>query len=468
VRGVRAAPDVSILAVGTGREPAVSHDDSSVVFAPPITDVGFFNFTEPSRNGRKGMGFLLRHETSNARSASGSGGSRKAGILLAAVALIALAIPAVADAKKKGKKGGPKVTVMTRNVYLGADLTPAIEAENISTAIDAAGEIVNEVDSTNFPERAVLLADEIKKSKADLVGLQEVAHWTDQTPSDLGAPPIGIGDPATNNRYDFLALLQQELKNAGAKYEVVGVQNEFQAELPANTDGDPNTGHPIGGADEDVALLMRDVILAKKGSKVKTGKLTQGNYTTRFETAVAGRPVVADRGWLAVEAKVGSKGKGKKASAAKKKGGKFKFRFINTHLEAFGDPTIREAQAKELIAGPAKTNKQVVLVGDLNSGLPDPHNIGLPNVGSGDPNDPLAFEAFVDAGFKDNGARQSCCDDPADPNPLFDHTVDHVLTKRGLKTKKAFVTGTDPTVRTPSGLLASDHGGVVSKLQLKK
>jgi hypothetical protein len=418
--------------------------------------VGFFSIDFTKRQERKGFPLGQRIEI---------GRSRKSGLLLALAALVAVAMPAAADAKKKGK-GGPKVTVMTRNLYLGADLTPAIEAENISAAIDAAGEIVNEVDSTRFPERAVLLADEIKKSKADLVGLQEVAHWTDQTPSDLGAPPIGIGDPATNNRYDFLALLQQELKNAGAKYEVVGVQDEFEAELPADVDGSDATGG-LGGADIDARLKMRDVILVRKGSKVDTGKLTTGNYTTRFETEVGGRPVVADRGWLAVEAKVGSKAKGMNASASKKKGGgKFKFRFINTHLEAFGDPTIREAQAKELIAGPADTNKQVVLVGDLNSGLPDPHNIGVP--GFGDPNDPLAFQAFVDAGFKDNGARQSCCDDPADPNPVFDHTVDHVLTKPGLKTKKAFVTGTDPSVRTPSGLLASDHGGVVSRLQLKK
>lgn len=389
--------------------------------------------------------------------------SRKPAILLAAVAMLALAIPAVADAKKGKKKGGPKVTVMTRNVYLGADLTPAIEAENLGAAIGAAGEIAAELDSTKFPERAVLIANEIKKSKADLVGLQEVAKWTDQTPSDGGSPPISpIGDPATDIRYDFLALLEQELANVGAKYKVIGIQEEFEAELPANTDGNPTNG--LLGADEDIRLQMRDVILAKKGSKVDTGKVEQGNYTTRFETEVGGLPVVADRGWLSVEATVGGGGKGKGASASKK-GGSSKFRFINTHLEAFGDPTIREAQAKELIAGPAKTNKQVVLVGDLNSGLPGKHSSGQYQF---QPNDPLAFQAFVDAGFKDNGARQSCCDDPADPNPVFDHTVDHVLTKDGLKTKKAYVTGTDPSVRTPSGLLASDHGGVVSKLQLKK
>ncbi|MGH2992439.1 MAG: endonuclease/exonuclease/phosphatase family protein [Solirubrobacterales bacterium] len=390
---------------------------------------------------------------------------RKPAILLSAVAVIALAIPAVADAKKKGKKGGPKVTVMTRNVYLGADLTPAIDAANLPEAIDAAGGIVSELDSTKFPERAAPLAREIKESKADLVGLQEVALWEDQTPSDGGSPPISpIGTPATNVRYDFLALIEAELKKIGAKYEVIGVQEEFEAELPANTDGNPNNG--LLGAELDARLTMRDVILAKKGSKVKTGKVDSANYVNRFETEVGGLPVAADRGWLSVEAKVGGKGKGKSASASKKKGGgKFKFRFINTHLEAFGDPTIREAQAEELIAGPANTNKQVILVGDLNSGLPERHATGQYEF---QPGDPLAFQAFVAAGFKDNGAVHSCCDDPLDPNRVFDHTVDHVLTKPGLKTKKAFVTGNDPGERTPSGLWPSDHGGVVSKLQLKK
>src|SRR5262245_40335791 len=81
-------------------------------------------------------------------------GRRKPAILMAAVAILAIGIPTVADAKKDKKKGGPKVTVMTRNIYLGADLTPAIEAENLAEAFEAAGEIANEVDATNFPERA--------------------------------------------------------------------------------------------------------------------------------------------------------------------------------------------------------------------------------------------------------------------------------------------------------------------------
>lgn len=375
---------------------------------------------------------------------------RRPAILLSAIAVLALAIPVAAEAAKGGNQGGPEVTVMTRNVFLGADLGPALDATTLDGAIDGAGVILNEVDETNFPERAVPLAKEIKESKADLVGLQEVALWRQQIPSDLGAPPSGIGAPATEVEYDFLALLLQELEEIGANYEVVRVQEEFDEELPADLDGSNATGGAFG-AELDGRLTMRDVILARKGSSVKTtGETDAAHYTNMFVPIVGGSiPIPVERGWVSAEAKIG--------------GSSTEFRFVNTHLEAFGADTIREAQAKELFApgGPLDTDKQVILVGDINSGTAARHNI--------QGTDQLAFQALLGFGMTDNGAIQSCCySDLFDPTQVFDHTVDHVLTKPGLEARKAFVTGNDPAERTPSGLWPSDHGGVVSTLELKK
>ena len=199
------------------------------------------------------------------------------------------------------------------------------------------------------------------------------------------------------------------------------------------------------GADFDARLTMRDVILVRRASKLKLGKKRRGHFTTRYEPNVGGFVLPVDRGWASVEAKLGKK----------------RFRFVDTHLEAFGDPTIREAQAKELTTGPLKTSRQVILVGDLNSGTTR-HN--EPE----QPGDDLAFKALAGFGMKDNGAVQSCCYSSLfDPAAIFDHTVDHVLTKPGLKTMRAVVTGNKAGERTPSGLWPSDHGGVVSTVRLK-
>src|SRR5829696_4076070 len=156
--------------------------------------------------------------------------------LVVVLATAVLALPGVASAKPDSAKdsGGPKVTVMTRNLFLGADLGPVIDAGSIPEAIDGAGVIWNEFQATNFPERAVPLAREIERAKPDLVGLQEVALWREQTPSDGGAPPLSPlpgAAPATTVAQDFLAILLGELKKAHANDEVVGVQDQCAGEL---------------------------------------------------------------------------------------------------------------------------------------------------------------------------------------------------------------------------------------------
>ena len=222
-------------------------------------------------------------------------------LMLALVALVALAIPVAAEAGEQ-RTGAPQVTVMTRNLFLGADLGPAIQAASIPEAIDGGGVIWNELLSTNFPERAVPLAKEIDRSAADLVGLQEVALWRQQIPSDLAAPPTGPGQPATEVKFDFLALLLAELDKLGGDYEVVHVQQEFDAELPVDLDANDATGGPLG-AELDGRLTMRDVILRRKNSKVSVSQPTGANYTTMYTPLIGGAiPLPVKRGWQSVEA----------------------------------------------------------------------------------------------------------------------------------------------------------------------
>ncbi len=350
---------------------------------------------------------------------------------------------------------------MTRNLYLGADLGPAINAPGIGEAIDAAGTIINDVDLSNFPERSKLLAAEIADAKPDFVGLQEVALWRDQTPSDYAATP------ATNVRYDFLQLLMDQLKAQGAKYKVAVVQEEFDQELPADVDHNDATGTgPLAafGADLDGRLTMRDVILVRRARRSSSRTRRWAHFTNRYSVTLGGVvPIKVDRGWVSIDAKV----KGNK----KKKGAKF--HFVNAHFEAFGDPAIREAQAREMIApgGPLEHEEA--------AGLPRRHQLGkLARTTSarptrGDPNDPLAYNALVNEGGLINlGTRQTCCYPdvfaPEIGRYRLDHTVDHVFVKPKIRQTDAYVTGDDPTVTGPGGVVSSDHGGLVSTLKFKK
>ena len=384
----------------------------------------------------------------------GGGLRRSRSILLAlfALAVAALLAPAVGSAAPANDSppNGSAVTVMSRNLYLGADLSPAINAPDICGAIDAGGQILNDVDASNFPERAKLLADEIAKAKPDLVGLQEVALWRFQANSDYTA------SPATTVRYDFLQLRQDQLAARGANYTVAVSQDEFDQELPADRDGSDATNEFICGADEDGRLTMRDVILVRDKSDVTVSNPQMGHFQNLYHVLLGGAvPIDVLRGWVSVDAQTK----------------KSQFHFVNTHLEAFGDPAIREAQARELFApgGPLRTSEQVVFVGDINSGGP------LDRVGTGftTPGDEGAYNALTgDFGMTNLGTRQTCCYPDVFQSVIgdyrFDHTVDHVMTKPAVNQIQAYVTGNDPTVTGPGGVVASDHGGLVSKLKLTK
>lgn len=337
---------------------------------------------------------------------------------------------------------GKAFDTMTRNLYLGADLNPAIAAKTPEQLTTANGQILHEVVHNDFPTRAKGLAAEILSTKPDLVGLQEVANWT-TTPLSAAATPI---------EYDYLELLMDQL-NSGPKprYRVVVVQEEFDLESPADYNGVPNDGPlpAFPNAEQLGHLTMRDVILARRGAGIRTWNEQGGNFATLLEVPVLGQALPIKRGWTATDAKVR---------------GSHPFRFVNTHLEAF-EPHIRAAQAQELVApgGPATSSLPVVLVGDLNS---DDDTV------SGD--DRLAYEALLAAGMVERSTDDplSCCID----SPLlgeedggsvadFDHQVDHIMTRdpEEVLFRYGAVTGLLPV----NGFWDSDHAGLFSALRFR-
>jgi endonuclease/exonuclease/phosphatase family metal-dependent hydrolase len=369
--------------------------------------------------------------------------------LPAIVVLLALIVllPGGAAAKQKpfhdhGK--GKVVGTMTRNLYLGADLTPAIEAKSPEEFVAANGQILREVTANNFPTRAKGLADEILDAKPDLVGLQEVALWRT---APVNFEVLTKGPSATTVRYDYLQELLAELNQGKPSYEVVVVQNEFDLEAPADEDGNPATG-PLG-ADINGRLTMRDVILARRGAGVQTWNEQGANFQTLLTVPIleGTSALTIKRGWTATDAKVR---------------GSHPFRFVNTHLEAF-QPLIRAAQAGELVAptGPATSDLPVVLLGDLNS---DDDTV--------EGEDQLAYKALLAAGMVERSTNNplSCCLKSSllevgkgGSEDDFDHQVDHIMTRdpEEVTLQSSSVSGIQPV----NGFWNSDHAGLFSALR---
>jgi endonuclease/exonuclease/phosphatase family metal-dependent hydrolase len=379
-------------------------------------------------------------------------------LALAAAAIGGWAMPAAAPAQATtaGKFHFPRIStlrVMTRNLYLGADLTPALSSQTPAQFFAANGAILRQVTRTNFPVRAKGLADEILGQRPDLVGLQEVALWRTAAPS---LTPVLAGPSATTVRYDFLQLLLNRLnQHHPGLYRAVVVQPEFDFEAPADENGQPNdgpdaaTGGLLKDAEINGRLTMRDVILARRGTFTTNPQSGHFSDADLLKVTVSGIPITVTRGWTSVDAIAGHSGP---------------FHFVNTHLEAFDDetehPSVRARQAAELVApgGPARSTLPVILVGDLNSDVATEVK----------PGDAQAYQVMLDAGFRERSTSNplSCC--IHDPDLMtgtaaeFDHQVDHIMTSSPLRVLRLHSTVTGRQMH--NGLWDSDHAGLASLL----
>ncbi|MEA2291773.1 MAG: hypothetical protein QOF17_793 [Solirubrobacteraceae bacterium] len=308
------------------------------------------------------------------------------------------------------------VTVMTRNLFLGTDL-PTIAVGQPGADFEArAGRALDEVKAGDPVGRMKLVAAEIAKAKPDLVGLQEVTLWR--------TGPKGDPAPATTVLYDFLASLRAELKRLKAPYTVVVDRRGLNVEGP--------TDHGV-----DVRITLGDTILARRGVKVRKPRSGVFKSQLIFNTPQLGA-VNPSRSWNSVDATV------RGAS----------LHLVNAHLEAYS-PDTRLAQAKELVAGPLKSKRATILVGDLNS---EPK--------AAKPEDRPPYQAIAAAGFKPRqAAAKACCLDTLKGGGAFDHNVDWIMSRPGLKLLRSTITGR--AERTATGNAASDHAGVVSTLRLK-
>jgi endonuclease/exonuclease/phosphatase family metal-dependent hydrolase len=332
---------------------------------------------------------------------------RAAGLLVAVIAVTAL--PATASAKKQDLK------VMTRNVYLGADLIPLASAPSRDAFEHAAAERFQTVARNDFPTRAKALAREIAKVKPDIVGVQEATTWR------RGSAGVkdGSATPAQQIIYDSTEELLKALRAAGAQYHEAVGRDWFDFEAPTSL------GY-------DIRITQRDVVLVRNKSKVKVRKTFRGGFKTFLTVPTQAGNAEERRGWVGLD-----------GTLAKRK-----FRFVSTHLEAYS-ADIAEKQMKELVksSGPVGSRKkQTILVGDFNS--------------------QPAYKQAIKAGFSNRlPKRWTCCFSEDLHNRARSNStwIDHVVVRPRIKLVKSGIVG----LKQVGGLYPSDHAGIFATLRLK-
>ncbi|NDE71942.1 MAG: hypothetical protein EB054_04475, partial [Actinobacteria bacterium] len=101
-----------------------------------------------------------------------------------------------------------QVTVMSRNIYLGADVGVAMK---LLPNFPAAAQFMwDQVRATDFSKRAPKLAAELAYAKPDVVGIQEATIW--YCKKDLWSGKVEV--------FNFLDQLVAETKKAGIGYSI--------------------------------------------------------------------------------------------------------------------------------------------------------------------------------------------------------------------------------------------------------
>ncbi len=359
-----------------------------------------------------------------------------------------------------------QVKVMTRNLYLGADIFKVLDAaQNPDPALGgldvpvAVAALFQTVQYTNFPERAQSLANEVLVNRPHLIGLQEVSTWYIQSPGDMA---YGGTTPADTLVYDYLAILLDALAARGLHYNVAASNSNADVELPMLTGFDPNTGYPNFS---DLRLVDRDVILVR--SDVQASNPMSANYAYNVGEQIGNTYLEFTRGWSAVDVRICREN----------------YRFVNTHLEVRSASNsffrvIQAAQMQELMGTldylESLNPKTIILVGDFNSSPTDIPGEGChPDYGCQDYVPPY-MQAVFGSGFQDawnlifwprEGFTDGFNETLDNPDAQLTSRIDLVLLRpvnEEVKWVLGATTGDNLWNRTPSGLWPSDHAGVAA------
>jgi endonuclease/exonuclease/phosphatase family metal-dependent hydrolase len=277
-----------------------------------------------------------------------------------------------------------------------------------------------------------------------VVGVQEAVLWRTQSPPPSSV--IEIPGSATSVRYDFVKLLVKSLRRLGVHYRAVAITD--------NVDVQVNARFPSG---RQLAIRYTDRVAILARRDVKVSNVRDANFHAHDDFNLLGAKIAVLDGYASVNARVGGR----------------TIRFITTHLDGLNDAnstSIRAAEAKEILDGPAATKLPVVLTCDCNSR----------------PNSATHAE-LTEGGLRDKwhalnprSPGLTCCHrsspsdletDVADPHPRqgLVERLDYIWTTHQFTVVREHTVGLNRADRTKTRprLWPSDHLGLVAHLELR-
>ena len=256
-----------------------------------------------------------------------------------------------------------RITVMSRNIYLGADVGVALEL--IPNFPKAAQFMWDQVKKTDFATRAPKLARESAQDRPEIIGVQEATIW--YCKKDLFSDKVEV--------FNFLDQFISATKASGVGYSLA-TANGVEAFNPGYSIAaipyvtkvrDPEVFNPIFGQDTaSCGFTIGDALLVRDDVKDRIIQVGNTEYDATY--SIVPTLMTIYRGYTWDDFKVQDS----------------VVRLITTHLESIWDENKvpnSALQAQQLVADLKDAKMPIVIMGDFNADYRDPRPQGEPNPG---------------------------------------------------------------------------------------
>ena len=361
------------------------------------------------------------------------------------------------------------ITVMSRNLYLGADVGVALK--KIPNMPAAAQYMWDQVQKTDFSKRKKILADQIRAESPDVLGIQEATIWYCKA-------------HFWSKKTEVFNFTEELIAELGGTY-VVASKNGIQANNPGYSIGpipfltkvnDPKTFQKLFGQNEaDCGFQIGDALLVKRSLAQSVNQVGNSEYDAVYKVVPTLMEIYRGYAWADITVQGTN------------------VRFVTTHLESLWDPNKipkSSDQARQLVKDLRNSKSPIVVIGDFNSDPRDPRQLNSPNPGEQPTADTKkcptgttvcnAYKVMTDAGFQDSGPDAT---NPSSftwgmnalltgPDPErakaarkmgnqygFTDRLDYIFVKNGIKVVSTKIIGQTPPYGT-------DHAGVVTNLNV--